>query len=100
MHGCSRGACVVAWGGVRAWDTTRYGDTVNERAVCILLECILVQTISSVFNIPIGTEIMRTILMMILKIYFKFYKIGIKLYHVQLPWLTEIRPEKVVFTVY
>ena len=52
------GACVVAWGGhawllggvcgcsggdVRgcsgghAWDTTRYGDTVNERAVRILL---------------------------------------------------------------
>ena len=24
------------------WDTTRYGDTVNERAVRILLECILV----------------------------------------------------------
>ena len=38
-----------AWrGGGRAWhahppaDTTRYGDTVNERAVRILLECILV----------------------------------------------------------
>ena len=47
MHGCSqRGACVVfsggcAWffpGGVRR---IRRG-TVNERAVCILLECILV----------------------------------------------------------
>ena len=25
-----------------AWDMTRYGDMVNERAVCILLECILV----------------------------------------------------------
>ena len=25
-----------------AWDTTRYGDTINERAVRILLECILV----------------------------------------------------------
>ena len=44
------GACVVthgghAWllpGGRRAWDTTRYGDMVNERAVRILLECILV----------------------------------------------------------
>ena len=24
------------------WDTTRYGDTINERAVRILLECILV----------------------------------------------------------
>ena len=35
------GGCVVAPGG-HAWDMTRYGDTVNERAVCILLECILV----------------------------------------------------------
>ena len=80
MHGCSRGACVVApgggvhgcsgghawllWGvcmvargacmvapggacvvarGGHAWDKTRYGDTINERAVRILLECILVQ---------------------------------------------------------
>ena len=34
VHGCSRGE--------RAWDTTRYGDTINERAVRILLECILV----------------------------------------------------------
>ena len=63
MHGCSGGACMVAlggmhgcsgghawllWGGMHgcsgghAWDTTRYGDTVNERAVRILLECILV----------------------------------------------------------
>ena len=33
MCGCSGG---------RAWHTTRYGDTVNERAVRILLECILV----------------------------------------------------------
>ena len=54
MCGCSRGhvwllqggmvalgACVVALGGC-AWDTTRYGDMVNERAVRILLECILV----------------------------------------------------------
>ena len=37
-----RGACVVALEGGRVWDTTRYGDTVNERAVRILLECILV----------------------------------------------------------
>ena len=36
------GACMVALGGGRAWDTTRHGDTVNERAVRILLECILV----------------------------------------------------------
>ena len=50
MHGCSwgvcmvapRGACVVAPGGRCAWDMTRYGDTINERAVRILLECILV----------------------------------------------------------
>ena len=27
-----------------AWDTTRYGDTINERAVRILLECIVVYT--------------------------------------------------------
>ena len=35
------GACMVAPGG-HAWDMMRYGDTVNERAVRILLECILV----------------------------------------------------------
>ena len=33
---------MVARGGGHAWDTTRYRDTVNERAVRILLECILV----------------------------------------------------------
>ena len=32
MH--AEGGCV--------WDTMRYGDTMNERAVRILLECILV----------------------------------------------------------
>ena len=49
MCGCSGGAHVVAPGGHawllqegHAWDTTRYGDTINERAVRILLECILV----------------------------------------------------------
>ena len=51
VRGCSRGACVVVLrgcmrgcsrGGGRAWDMTRYGDTVNEQAVRILLECILV----------------------------------------------------------
>ena len=56
VHGCSEGhawllggVCMVALGGAcvvalrgHAWDTTRYGDTVNERAVRILLECILV----------------------------------------------------------
>ena len=39
-----RGVCMVALGG-HSWDTTRYGDTVNERAVRILLECILVKEI-------------------------------------------------------
>ena len=39
MHGCSgRGMHGCSWGG---WDMTRYGDTVNEWAVCMLLECIL-----------------------------------------------------------
>ena len=37
-----RGACVVAPGGGHAWDMTRYGDMINEQAVHILLECILV----------------------------------------------------------
>ena len=41
MCGCSQGGCMVALGR-GAWDMTRYGDTINERAVCILLECILV----------------------------------------------------------
>ena len=47
------GACVVApgggggcaWllgGGGHAWDMTTHRDTVNERAVRILLECILI----------------------------------------------------------
>ena len=42
MHGCYWGACVVAPRGEQAWDTTRYRDTINERALRILLECILV----------------------------------------------------------
>ena len=42
MHGCSRGGMHGCSGGGHAWDTTRYGDTINERAVRILLECILV----------------------------------------------------------
>ena len=64
MHGCSWGVCMVAWGGMcgcswgtcmvalggcmvapgggHAWDMMRYGDTINEQTVCILLECILV----------------------------------------------------------
>ena len=49
MRGCSGGGHVwLLPGGVRGcsrghvWDMMRYGDTVNERAVHILLECILV----------------------------------------------------------
>ena len=41
MHGCSGGACMVVLGEC-VWDMTRYGDMINERAVRILLECILV----------------------------------------------------------
>ena len=44
---CSGGACVVAPGG-HAWDTMRYGDMINERVVCILLECILVYYVNRV----------------------------------------------------
>ena len=48
MHGCSQGGTWLLWGvcmvapGGHAWDTTRYGDMVNEWVVRILLECILV----------------------------------------------------------
>ena len=55
MHGCSWWVCMVARGHAWlllvgcAWDTTTYGDTINERAVCILLECILVAK----YNFPI-----------------------------------------------
>ena len=60
-----RGACMVAGGyggcvwllveacvakGGRAYDATTYGDTINERAVRILLECILVLDILIVSN--------------------------------------------------
>ena len=41
VHGFSQGGMCGCSGG-HAWDTMRYADTVNERAVCILLECILV----------------------------------------------------------
>ena len=37
----AKGACMVKGGGC-AWDMMRYGDTINERVVRILLECILV----------------------------------------------------------
>ena len=33
--------------GGHAWDMTRYGDTINERVVRILLECILVSCVIS-----------------------------------------------------
>ena len=44
VRGCSGGGMRgCSWvGGGRAWDTTRYVDTINERAVRILLKCILV----------------------------------------------------------
>ena len=56
IHG--RGACIA---GGHAWharppcpaDTTRYGDTVNERAVRILLECIIVQDFSLLSRNPV-----------------------------------------------
>ena len=41
MHSCLGGACVVALG-VCVWDTMTHRDAVNEQAVHILLECILV----------------------------------------------------------
>ena len=44
-HAWQRGACMakgVCGEGRHVWDTTRYGDTINERAVRIPLECILV----------------------------------------------------------
>ena len=40
MHG-KGGGCAWQEGG-HAWDTMRYGDTINERAVRILPECILI----------------------------------------------------------
>ena len=36
--------------GGHAWDMTRYGDTINERVVRILLECILVYKCTFTFN--------------------------------------------------
>ena len=49
MRGCSGG-------GGHAWDTTRYGDTVNERAVRILLECILLVVKKSALQIIVCLE--------------------------------------------
>ena len=45
MYGEEGGVCDdmgVCGKGGHAWDTMRYGDTINERVVRILLECILV----------------------------------------------------------
>ena len=41
------GGCVWLLPGGHAWDTMTYGDTINEQAVRILLECILVSNILS-----------------------------------------------------
>ena len=35
------------WG--RAWDRTRYGDMINQRVVRILLECILVRNLCTLY---------------------------------------------------
>ena len=40
--GCSQGGHAWLLPGGHAWDMMRYGDMINERAVRILLECILV----------------------------------------------------------
>ena len=42
LCGCSQGGHVWLLLGGHAWDMTRYRDMVNERVVCILLECVLV----------------------------------------------------------
>ena len=60
MCGCSwGGTCVVALGG-HAWDTTTYGDMINERAVRILLECILVAWCFYIFCRHVWTVILVT----------------------------------------
>ena len=66
MRGCSRGGmCGCSRGGMRGCsgggmhairDTTRYGDTVNERAVRILLECILVKKSFSLLNVNLKLD--------------------------------------------
>ena len=58
MHGCSWGHAWLLPGGIHgcsgghAWDTMRYGDTINERAVRILLECILVCVAIDLAHLP------------------------------------------------
>ena len=44
-HVWQRGACMAKGG--HAWDTMRYRDTINEQAVGILLECILVKIVNA-----------------------------------------------------
>ena len=70
VHGCSWGACMVAPGGhawlllgVCAWDMTRYGDTINEQAVRILLECILVDLTVSEYNFKLRFQSLLTFCM-------------------------------------
>ena len=55
-----RGVCMVAGGG--AWDMMTYGDTINEWAARILLECILVSfNIRPVWNvIPLVDKVLQT----------------------------------------
>ena len=59
MHGCSGGHVWLLLGGGHAWDTMRYGDTINERAVLILLECILV-IVKIHFALPFASRVLLT----------------------------------------
>ena len=68
--GCSGGHAWLLLGGMchcsqggHAWDMTRYGDTINERAVRILLECILVQNYIRTrkdFSLKASTNLLTT----------------------------------------
>ena len=53
VHGCSQGGHVWLLLGGHAWDMMRYGDMINEQAVRILLECILVHTVCMVLFLPL-----------------------------------------------
>ena len=50
---CGEG-CMCGGGGGHAWDMTRYGDMINERAVRILLECILAKNVFMQFSGNVG----------------------------------------------